>query len=162
MGLWRAFIVTSLATAVHSVKNFPPENALTLLGPVYQATTNSSWPQYANAASQAHDALSKAIATGMSAYGAIDNQSTSFSMSVFSATDNATIFNFHFEAPALNGSYTRGKLTEDTIYRTGSIGKLLTIYNWLVDIGDSVFLDPVTKYVVSASSSSYALNMSAG
>jgi len=162
MGLWRAFIVTSLAIAVHSVKNFPPENALTLLGPVYQATTNSSWPQYANAASQAHDALSKAIATGMSAYGAIDNQSTSFSISVFSATDNSTIFYFHFEAPGLNGSYTRGKLTDDTIYRTGSIGKLLTIYTWLVDIGDSVFLDPITKYVVSASSSSYTLSMSAG
>ena len=156
MAHWKAILVASLATAAHTIENFPTENALTLLGPVYQATTNSTWPQYADAVSQAHDALAQAIATGDSGYGAIDNESTSFSIAVFSATDNSTIFDFHFEAPQLNGSYTAGKLTDNTIYRTGSIGKLLTIYAWLVDIGDSVFLDPVTKYIVCACSSIHA------
>jgi len=156
MSRWRTLVIASLATAAYTVENFPPRNALTLLGPVYQATTNSTWPQYANAVSQAHDALSQAITTGASAYGAIDNQTTSFSIAVFSATDNSTIFDFHFEAPQLNGSYTAGKLTDNTIYRTGSIGKLLTIYAWLVDIGDSVFLDPITRYVVSGCSTIHA------
>lgn len=159
MSLWRAFVIASLATAIYTIENFPPQTALTLLGPVYQATTNSTWPQYANAVSQAHDALHQAIATGASAYGAIDNQSTSFSIAVFSATDNSTILDFHFEAPQLNGSYTAGELTDNTIYRTGSIGKLLTIYALLVDIGDSVFLDPITRYVVSACSQIRAFGM---
>ena len=146
---WRGYVVACLAIAARGIENFPPKNALTVLGPVYQATTNTTWPQYASAASHARDTILQSIASGVSPYGPLDNQSTSFSIAVFSATDNSTIFDFHFEAPQLNGSYTRGKLSDDTIYRTGSIGKLLTVYAWLVDISDSVFLDPITKYVVS-------------
>lgn len=94
-------------------------------------------------------ALLQVIQTGNNTYGAFDNQGTSFSASVFSLVSDEPLFEFHFEAPTLEGSYTKGKLTEDTIYRTGSLGKLLTIYTWLVDIGDSIYMDPITKYVVS-------------
>lgn len=122
---------------------------LAALGPVYQPAANHSYQAFATAKQQATDAINQLIATGNNTYGAFDNQGTSFSASVFDLTSNEYLFEFHFEAPGLNGSYTKGKLSENTIYRTGSLGKLLTIYNWLVDIGDEVYLDPITKYVVS-------------
>ncbi len=129
-----------------------PKIDLTLLGPIYQPAANNSLQPWIDARKQATDALNQIVAIGNSTYGALDNQGTSFSASVFSLTSDEPLFEFHFEAPTLNGSYTKGKLTENTIYRTGSLGKLLTIYTWLVDIGDSVYLDPITKYVVSKDS----------
>ncbi|KIW11614.1 hypothetical protein PV08_10916 [Exophiala spinifera] len=120
---------------------------LAALGPIYQPAANHSYQAFATARRQATDAINELIATGNNTYGVFDNQGTSFSASVFDLTSDEYLFEFHFEAPGLNGSYTKGKLSENTIYRTGSLGKLLTIYNWLVDIGDGVYLDPITKYV---------------
>jgi len=73
--------------------------------------------------------------------------------------DNSSIFDFHLVALQLNGLYTTGKLIDDTIYRTGSIGKLLTIYAWLMNISDSVFLNPITRYIVSACSLVYPFSV---
>lgn len=140
---WAAFIVLISANSLDSKID------LALLGPVYQAASNASYQAFKDAKSQAAAALMRAVATGNTSYGPFDNQTTSFSVSVFDLSDKP-LFNFHFEAFGLNGSYTKGNLSDDTIYRTGSIGKLLTMYLWMVDIGDSVFLDPVTKYLVSA------------
>lgn len=127
----------------------PTSTAPTLIGPIYVPSSNSSSQGFLNAASEAYAAITEAINTGISEYGALDNLTTSFSVAVFSATTNDTLFEYHFEAPKLAGSYTKGRLTESTIYRSGSLGKLLFMYNFLVDIGDGVFLDPVTKYIVS-------------
>ncbi|KAI1609311.1 putative penicillin-binding protein [Exophiala viscosa] len=124
-----------------------PKIDLAVLGPVYQPASNSSYQAFIDASAQAAAALEEAIATGNTTYGAFDNRATSFSASVFSLTSDVPLFEFHFEAPQLNGSYTQGQLSANTIYRTGSLGKLLTIYTWLVDIGDSIYLDPITKYV---------------
>ena len=122
---------------------------LSVLGPVYQPATSHSFQAFDDAKAQATEALNQIIATGNSTYGPLDNQGTSFSASVFDLTSNEPLFEFHFEAPTLTGSYTKGNLTENTIYRTGSLGKLLTVYAWLVDIGDDVFTHPITKYVVN-------------
>ena len=143
--------IVAWASVAVSVLAIPldPKIELTLLGPIYQPATSNTLQPWIDARNQATDALNQIIATGNSTYGPLDNQGTSFSASVFSLTSDEPLFEFHFEAPTLNGSYTKGKLTENTIYRTGSLGKLLTVYTWLVDIGDSVYLDPITKYVVS-------------
>lgn len=122
---------------------------LALLGPIYKAASNASYQALTDANDQATAALKHAIATGNTTYGPLDNQTTSFSVSVFDLTRDEPLFNFHFEAFGLNGSYTKVRLGDDTIYRSGSIGKLLTMYMWMVDIGDSVFTHSITKYVVS-------------
>jgi hypothetical protein len=137
-----------LATSAFAIPD-DPKIDLTLLGPIYPPSTNTSLQAWADAKQQATDAINKIIATGNSTYGPLDNQGTAFSASVFSLASDEPLFEFHFEAPTLNGSYTKGKLTENTIYRTGSLGKLLSIYTWLVDIGDDVYSDLITKYVVS-------------
>lgn len=136
-----------------SVAAFPgvlTNTAPTLIGPIYVPATNTSSQAFLDASSAAYDAITQAINTGLSNYGPVDNQTTSFSAQVFSAITNETLFEYHFAAPQLNGSLTKGSLTENTIYRTGSLGKLFMMYVFLVDIGDSVFLDSVVKYIVSS------------
>ncbi|KAE9373918.1 putative penicillin-binding protein [Stipitochalara longipes BDJ] len=143
--IWTCSVLPIRASAV--LINQIPRTAPTLLGPIYLPPTNSSWQALSDASIQAQNAILQALQLGLSDYGPIDNQTTSFSASVFSATTNETLFEYHFEAPGLNGSYTKGNLTENTIYRTGSLGKLFMVYLFLVDIGEGVFLDPVTDYV---------------
>lgn len=151
IAIWTSFAASTFAIPLD------PKIDLALLGPIYAPATNNSLQPWIEAAKQATDAINDIIATGNSTYGPLDNQGTSFSASVFSLTSDEPLFEFHFEAPTLNGSYTKGKLSENTIYRTGSLGKLLTVYTWLVDIGDSVYLDPITKYVVSVTSNPPAM-----
>jgi hypothetical protein len=139
------------ATFALSVAAFPgvlSNTAPTLIGPIY--LPDSSSQALSGASSESYDAITEAIKTGASEYGPVDNQTTSFSIAVFSAATNETLFEYNFEAPQLNGSLTKGKLTENTVYRTGSLGKLFIMFLFLADIGDSVFLDSVTKYLVSS------------
>lgn len=126
-----------------------PKTDLALLGPVYGAQLDPSADAFTKAASQASAAVKQAVTTGNTSYGMLDVQGTSFSASVFVVGSDKPLFEYHFEAPGLNGSYTKGKLSEDTVYRTGSLAKLFTMYVWMVDIGDGVFNDPITKYIVS-------------
>jgi CubicO group peptidase (beta-lactamase class C family) len=73
---------------------------------------------------------------------------TSFSVDVWSAHDEIPLFTFHYSAPALTNP-AEGVATVDStkIYRIGSISKLLTVYTFLVQVGDSSFNLPITKYV---------------
>ncbi|CRG87024.1 putative membrane protein C663,14c [Talaromyces islandicus] len=124
-----------------------PKTDLALLGPVYEAQLDPSANAFAKAATQASEAVQEALTTANTSYGLLDTKGTSFSASVFIVGSDKPLFEYHFEAPELNGSYTKGNLTEDTVYRTGSLAKLFTMYVWMVDIGDTVFNDPITKYV---------------
>lgn len=126
-----------------------PKTDLALLGPVYRAQLDPSADAFTKAATQAAEAVQKAVTSGNTSYGVLDTKGTSFSASVFIVGSDTPLFEHHFEAPELNGSYTKGNLTENTVYRTGSLAKLLTMYLWMVDIGDHVFSDPITKYIVS-------------
>jgi Beta-lactamase len=149
MSLIQVFLCASLSLPASAIITLPPKTDQALIGSVYLPPANGLFTAFSDASRQANDSITQSIRTRQSEYGPVDNQETSFSISVFSAASNETLFDFHFEAPKLNGSYTKGSLTGDTIYRTGSLGKLLTIYALLVDVGDHVYLDPITKYVVS-------------
>jgi hypothetical protein len=144
----RVFVWASASLSVLASTQLPKVD-LAALGPIYQSASNASYQAFADAKSQAVATLNEALANGANTYGSLDNQTTSFSVSVFELTSDEPLFDFHFEAPGLNGSLTKGSLSDETIYRTGSLGKLLTMYTWMVHIGDSVFTDPITKYIVS-------------
>lgn len=143
-------VLSTLALTVYASSPVSPLADEPLTGPAYLPPANGSFSVFDDARAKAKAWIDQAVATGESEYGAIDTQETSFSVSVFSTHSNETLFTYHYEAPLLNGSYTRGKLTDDTIYRTGSIGKLLSIYQFLVDVGDNVYYDPITKYIVTS------------
>jgi hypothetical protein len=141
------FMGVTFALSVAAFPGVLSNTAPTLIGPIYLPDSSSQALSSAN--SESYDAITEAIKAGASEYGPVDNQTTSFSIAVFSAATNETLFEYNFEAPQLNGSLTKEKLTENTIYRTGSLGKLFVMFLFLADIGDSVFLDSVTKYLVS-------------
>ncbi|EED23038.1 penicillin-binding protein, putative [Talaromyces stipitatus ATCC 10500] len=146
MQFCRFFVWASASMSVLASTQLPKID-LAVLGPLYQPASNASYKAFTNAKAQALAALNEALANGANMYGSLDNQTTSFSVLVFDLTSDEPLFDFHFEAPGLDGSLTKGNLSDETIYRTGSVGKLLTMYTWMVDIGDSVFTDPITKYI---------------
>ncbi|KAK2878142.1 hypothetical protein FQN49_001117 [Arthroderma sp. PD_2] len=96
-------------------------------------------------------AIADAISSGSTPYGGLDldANSTSFSLDIFSIHEEETLFTYHYDAPGLAGS-TDGvkKVDSDSIYRIGSISKLLTIYTFLATVGDASFNEPITKYIL--------------
>ncbi|KAF2493018.1 beta-lactamase/transpeptidase-like protein, partial [Lophium mytilinum] len=117
-------------------------NAL-LRGPVFPTPSRPDSSKSVQAAREAFPkVLNEALSTGL-----LDNSTTSFSINVFSASDNKTLFSYHFEAPGLNGSLPSGHLNDDTIYRIGSLSKLFTVYTLLAKTGFADFNQPITKYI---------------
>ncbi|KAI0521240.1 beta-lactamase/transpeptidase-like protein [Xylaria bambusicola] len=77
---------------------------------------------------------------------AFDNASTSFQLNLFSKDEN--LFNFSYAATSLdNTSLPSRGLDENTIFRIGSVSKLLTVYALLAELGTNHLKDPVTKWV---------------
>jgi len=78
---------------------------------------------------------------------AFDN-STSFSIQWFGVGDNETLFQYHHTAPSVAQSSTGVKsIDENSIYRTGSISKLYTMYLWMSEVGEGYFHLPITNFV---------------
>jgi CubicO group peptidase (beta-lactamase class C family) len=119
-----------------------------LLGPVFPAPTA---PATASAVNEAQASfagyLNGLLGQGTTEFGPLDNLTTSFSINIFSSHDNNSLFSYQYAAPGLNGSLTSGHLDDNTMYRVGSLSKLLTVYTILAEVGDTNLDDPVTKYV---------------
>jgi hypothetical protein len=102
-----------------------------ILGPVFPASSSL----YASDAVQSAIAAFPGILQAALANELPDNLTTSFSINVFSGFEDQSIFNFHYAAPVLNGSLPSGELNNDTVYRIGSLSKLLTVYTFLDQVG---------------------------
>ncbi|KAI0466017.1 beta-lactamase/transpeptidase-like protein [Xylaria cf. heliscus] len=76
-------------------------------------------------------------------------QNHSFALEVFSAHDPDPIFSVFHTAPKLAKLNTTGVKTvdENTVFRLGSLTKIHTIYLFLVNAGDKIWNEPITKYV---------------
>ncbi|GAP91877.1 putative beta-lactamase family protein [Rosellinia necatrix] len=76
-------------------------------------------------------------------------QNYSFALEVFSAHDPDPIFSVLHTAPKLATLNTTGVKTvdEDTVFRLGSLTKIYTIYVFLINAGDKLWNEPITKYV---------------
>lgn len=82
--------------------------------------------------------------------GVTDNaQNYSFALEVFSAHDPDPIFSVLHTAPNLAKLNTTGVKTvnENTVFRLGSLTKIHTIYLFLINAGDKIWNQPITKYV---------------
>jgi CubicO group peptidase (beta-lactamase class C family) len=122
-----------------SIENCP------LLGPVFPSAKDLAHSEAIYAASKTFPA----VLLGALKNGLLDNQTTSFSINVFSSATNQTLFDYHYAAPGLDGSLTKGYLNSNTIYRVGSLSKLFTVYTLLVTAGFDDFDSPITKFVPS-------------
>lgn len=130
-----------------------------LLGPAFPAPTA---PATAKAVRKAQSTfpsyLNGLLRTGNTEFGPLDSQTTSFSINVFSAHDNNSLFSYHHAAPGLNGSLTSGRLDDNTLYRIGSLSKLLTVYTILAEVGDANLDSPVTKFVPELAAAASAVD----
>ncbi|KAK3896643.1 beta-lactamase/transpeptidase-like protein [Staphylotrichum tortipilum] len=103
-----------------------------ILGPTYPEVLNpSSSTVFAAAKASFDDEITKALASGQ-----LDN-GTAFSIQVFSRNSDKLLFERH------HGS----SVGPDTLYRIGSISKVMTVYTTLAELGDKYWTEPVTKYV---------------
>jgi hypothetical protein len=73
----------------------------------------------------------------------------SFSVEIFSGSSDVPLLSRHHSAKNLASLNTTGVLKVDnhTVYRLGSLSKVHTILTMLIEIGDSRWNDPITKYV---------------
>lgn len=73
---------------------------------------------------------------------------TTFSVGIFSAFDDGLSYQYHNTGPSVsNSSYGVNKVDANSIYRIGSISKLLSIYLFLLCEGDTKWSDPVSKHL---------------
>jgi CubicO group peptidase (beta-lactamase class C family) len=70
---------------------------------------------------------------------------SAISISVKSIHEDSLLFNYHFTPPKLSAVGTRA-VDENTIYRVGSISKLMPVLA-LLQSGNVSFDDPVTEYI---------------
>lgn len=72
----------------------------------------------------------------------------SFSVDFYSVRDAQPLFTYHHSAPDLaNATEGVQRVDSNTIYRTGSISKVFTVYTYLQNVGDSTWNQPITRYV---------------
>ena len=147
----------TVVTLLSSLLSIPPEIApnntksCSLLGPVFsQPQKLSTDPQMIAAGDQFSMTLGllqqqDVMTTG---YGQLDFKGTSFSIQLFSLHEQEPLSQYHYTAPAAsNSTFGTRVVDQDTIYRIGSSTKLLTVWLFIIEAGDGVLRDPVTKYV---------------
>lgn len=117
------------------------------LGPVYELPRNLSVDASIRLAAQnLTSTLDKLLENGNASTLGFAPNTTSFSIGLFSAHETDYLFQYHFTASILNASSTT-KVDENTVYRIGSISKLVTVLALLLQEHKVHFDDPVTKYI---------------
>ncbi|RYP14527.1 hypothetical protein DL765_006303 [Monosporascus sp. GIB2] len=135
-----------------------------LLGPAFPAAhqiDTLGFQQYAN---QFTLALEGALSSGNNSYGEFDTETVSFSIAVWSVSQNTSLYEYHSEGSKLVGDVTGGGvLNNNTIYRIGSISKLHTVYTYLAAVGDAHLDEPITNFLpeLAAIDKEWAHNASA-
>ena len=70
---------------------------------------------------------------------------TTLYVQAFSGTDK--IFSYGYAPPNTSDSLTSGTLDENTVFRIGSVSKLITVYALLAEVGMERLNDPVARWV---------------
>jgi CubicO group peptidase (beta-lactamase class C family) len=110
------------------------------------------WPAPRNIS---HEPLIQAAAKNLTSK--IDNlvksnskgwNATSFSITLFSTSEESFAYQYHRTDPlVLHGTAGVRKVTADSVYRIGSISKLLTVYLFLIQMGGHHLHTPITHFV---------------
>lgn len=110
-------------------------------GPIFPKPTRLSESEDVKAAVATLNGLFANITAGAQDY--------SLSIQVFSVNEPEPIFALYHTAPSLAGQHSPGVKTvdENSVFRLGSLTKIYTIYTFLINAGDSLWNEPVIKYV---------------
>ncbi|KAI9927460.1 hypothetical protein MW887_003074 [Aspergillus wentii] len=116
-----------------------------LLGPVFPAAKHlSDSESFAAAKIHLSNTLDKAIKTSS----ILNSNTTSLSLQLFSTNDVDPLLEYYYTAPIIQNATTGvTKVDADSVFRIGSVTKVLTILVLLVEEGDAIFHEPITKYI---------------
>ncbi|WAO88762.1 Beta-lactamase domain-containing protein [Fusarium falciforme] len=112
-----------------------------LWGPIYPAPTNVL---KSTIVTKAIDNLKQSLDVALS-NGTLGAANASFHLEVFSTDQH--LLNYSYAAPQIKDSLTAGVLNRDTVFRIGSVSKLVAVYTLLAATGMEYINDPVTKWV---------------
>lgn len=138
-----SLFLTSVSHWINSVHGLPSEDC-PILGPVFpkdfDLRTTKTFPE---ATSAFPSLIEEAFASGR-----VNESTSAFYIDVFSTVTNQSVYHYSHSASAYPDALTAGVLDEDTIFRVGSVSKLVTVYAILARTGSLAILDhPVTWYL---------------
>lgn len=152
-----------LPILVPSTASFQP---CPLLGPRFPVPTSLiASPIIQEALEDLTSLLDETVLTSNSSNGPTSPNTTSFSISLFSAdaashdNNEPFFFQYHHTAPSLAKS-TVGVHTVDanSIYRIGGLTQVFTVWTFLIEAGDSHWNMPVTAYLPELAQVTQELN----
>lgn len=120
-----------------------------LLGPSFEPSRNlGDAPAVQEAFETLQAALENSTKTGQTDYGTWAPANNSFSIGVFDATTPGQLFYTQHSSETLqNAEQGVHEVTADTIFRLGSVSKLITTYLFMVEAGPKYWNRPVTDFV---------------
>jgi CubicO group peptidase (beta-lactamase class C family) len=143
MLLDKTLVGSLLGFAATSAARIVATDEVPLIGPTFLTNfdpSNSTAIQ--NAKSKFPGLIDNLFSTG-----ALNRTDLAFSIDVFSAATNSSIYSYSHVGEDSKDSVTSGVLDDKTISRIGSVTKLFTVYAIIAKAGIQVFSDPVTKYL---------------
>lgn len=121
----------------------PPTEVVPLVGPAFLSNFDPTNSHAINNATEAFPSIIESLFDS----GALNKTDLVFTVDVFSAATNTSLFSYHHVGQGQEPVLTAGKLDDQTIGRTGSVTKLFTAYALLVKAGIGIFDTPVTDYL---------------
>ncbi|KAJ5674772.1 uncharacterized protein N7477_004706, partial [Penicillium maclennaniae] len=132
-----------LGIAIGSAERIVATSEVPLIGPSFISNfdpSNSSAIQ--NARRKFPDLINNLFSEG-----SLNRTDLAFSIDVFSAATNGSIYSYSHVGDNSKKALTSGVLNDKTISRIGSVTKLFTIYAILAKAGIEIFSHPVTRYL---------------
>lgn len=121
-----------------------------LLGPVYPLPADYERSKAIQAAQSdwAH-ALNESFQQYKTVWGPVNSENTSISIGVFSTQSDHLLAEFHHvpTRPELRSHLTGGKLDGDSLYRIGSVTKLLSVYTALSKLRNEHWSQPIIDFI---------------
>ncbi|OJJ43562.1 hypothetical protein ASPZODRAFT_19286 [Penicilliopsis zonata CBS 506.65] len=119
-----------------------------LTGPLFVPPRNLSAASFSSAADNFTSTVKDSLSSGTSPLGPLPINTTTFSVQFFSAHSDEPLFQYDHTAPSVaNGSVGSKLSSADSVYRLGSVSKLLTVLTWLVHDGDHHWSNAITDLV---------------
>jgi hypothetical protein len=146
---YAAYFCCIVQLLLHDVSTRAQQQLCFPLGPVFPAPrrlTDSS--NLKSALSALEDALNSAVGPEGSENGTLDNQSRTFIVDIYTVHSPESLYTFTFNAPDFsNASAGISKVNEETVFRMGSMSKMLSVWNSLIAAGNGPWNNPVTRFV---------------
>lgn len=134
-----SFRLFALLSLVYLVNTQSTSLDCPILGPDFPAPQNISTSPLILAAQTSFFKL-------LSNYTSSIGNDSAFSISLFSVDEDELIFQYH-HSPTLPPATGVSTVDADSIYRIGSCTKVFSVWTFLIEVGDSYFSEPVTRYV---------------